>query len=174
MFGIFLKYSFQVCFAIKYSGFIRIRNTIDATEWIGPYHDQRLGLYRAAKYYYYPGWHEPGTVLELTVNQRAWESLPADLQAIVSQAAAAENVEMLSEMEQKNMVALHELEARDDIEIRRFPDDVLKRLSTMTDEVLAAEAKTNPKFAHVYEANQQFRQQDEGWAAVSEKAYMNQ
>jgi TRAP-type mannitol/chloroaromatic compound transport system substrate-binding protein len=148
------------------------RNTIDATEWIGPYHDQRLGLYRAAKYYYYPGWHEPGTVLELTVNQRAWDSLPADLQAIISHAAQAENVLMLSEMEQKNMSALKQLQARDDIEIRRFPDDVLAKLQAMTKETLDEEAAADPRFKKIYDAYEAFREQDDAWTAISEKSYL--
>jgi TRAP-type mannitol/chloroaromatic compound transport system substrate-binding protein len=149
------------------------RNTIDATEWIGPYHDQRLGLYRAAKHYYYPGWHEPGTVLELTVNKRAWDSLPADLQAIISHAAESENVLMLSEMEQKNLAALKELQARDDVLIQRFPDDVLARLQSMTEETLNEEAAANPAFKRVYDAYQAFRQQDDAWTAISERAYLS-
>lgn len=148
------------------------RNTIDATEWIGPYHDQRLGLYRAAKHYYYPGWHEPGTVLELTVNKRAWDSLPADLKAIISHAAESENVLMLSEMEQKNLTALKELQAREGVEIHRFPDDVLSKLQAMTEETLAEEAAANPAFKRVYDAYQAFRQQDDAWTAVSERAYL--
>lgn len=148
------------------------RNTIDATEWIGPYHDQRLGLYRAAKHYYYPGWHEPGTVLELTVNKRAWDSLPADLQAIISHAAESENVLMLSEMEQKNMMALEEMQARSDIEIHRFPDDVLSRLEAMTKETLAEEATADPEFKRIYDAYQAFRQKDDAWTAISEKSYL--
>ncbi len=148
------------------------RNTIDATEWIGPYHDQRLGLYRAAKYYYYPGWHEPGTVLELTINQRAWASLPADLKAIIRNAAMAENERMLAEMEQKNAAALAELQQREGIEIRRFPDDVLKKLKQMTDETLAEEAQKNPKFKRVYDAYTAFRRKDKAWAAISEQAYL--
>jgi TRAP-type mannitol/chloroaromatic compound transport system substrate-binding protein len=148
------------------------RNTIDATEWIGPYHDQRLGLYRAAKHYYYPGWHEPGTVLELTVNERAWNTLPADLQAIVSNAAQAENVRMLSEMEQKNISALAELQQRKDIQIHRFPDDVLQKLKTLTDETLQEEAAKDPKFKRVYDAYQAFRQQNDAWSDISENAYL--
>jgi len=148
------------------------RNTIDATEWIGPYHDQRLGLYRAAKYYYYPGWHEPGTVLELTVNQRAWDSLPADLQSIISNAAMAENLGMFSEMEQKNASALAELKARKDIKIRRFPDDVLAKLKTLTDETLAEEAAKDPKFKRIYDAYQAFRTKDNAWSDISENAYL--
>jgi TRAP-type mannitol/chloroaromatic compound transport system substrate-binding protein len=148
------------------------RNTIDATEWIGPFHDQRLGLYRAAEHYYYPGWHEPGTVLELTVNKRAYDSLPADLQAIVANAAQAENVRMLSEMEQKNLTALTELQQRDGVKIHRFPDDVLTRLQALTDETLAEEAAANPKFAEIYQAYDAFRQQNDAWSAISEDAYL--
>jgi TRAP-type mannitol/chloroaromatic compound transport system substrate-binding protein len=148
------------------------RKTIDATEWIGPYHDQRLGLHRAAKHYYYPGWHEPGTVLELTVNERAWNTLPADLQAIVSNAAQAENVRMLSEMEQKNLSALAELRQRDDIQIQHFPDDVLQKLKVLTNETLLEEAEKDPKFKRVYEAYQAFRSQNEAWSDISENAYL--
>jgi len=148
------------------------RNTIDATEWIGPFHDQRLGLYRAAKHYYYPGWHEPGTVLELTVNQRAWDSLPTDLQAIVNNAAMAENVRMLSEMEQKNLSALQELKDRPNVQIHRFPDDVLATLKTLTHETLEEAAANDPKFKHVYDAYQAFRQQNDAWSDISENAYL--
>ncbi len=148
------------------------RNTIDATEWIGPYHDQRLGLYRAANHYYYPGWHEPGTVLELTVNQRAWDSLPADLQAIVDNAAQAENLRMLSEMEQKNLSALAELQQREGIQILPFPKEVLAKLKTLTDETLQEEADKNPKFKAIYEAYQAFRVQNEAWSDISENAYL--
>ena len=148
------------------------RNTIDATEWIGPYHDQRLGLYRAAKHYYYPGWHEPGTVLELTINQRAWESLPTDLQAIISNAAQAENLRMLSEMEQKNMAALEQLRKREGIEIHRFPNEVLSRLKKLTNETLIEEAERDPKFKRVYDAYQNFRKKNDAWSAISENAYL--
>lgn len=148
------------------------RKTIDATEWIGPFHDQRLGLYRAAKHYYYPGWHEPGTVLELTVNERAWQSLPKDLQTIIEQAAQAENVLMLSEMEQKNALALDELLQRDDITVQPFPEEVLSHLKTLTDETLAEEAAKNPKFNRVYQAYQDFRNKDKAWSDISENAYL--
>ena len=148
------------------------RNTIDATEWLGPFHDQRLGLYRAAQHYYYPGWHEPGTVLELTINQRAWDSLPADLQAIVSNAAMAENVKMLSAMEAANMSALQELKARPEVKLHRFPSDVLSTLRTLTDETLAEEAANGPKFKRVYDAYQAFRQKNDAWAEISENAYL--
>jgi TRAP-type mannitol/chloroaromatic compound transport system substrate-binding protein len=71
------------------------RGTIDATEWVGPYHDLRLGLYRAAKHYYYPGWHEPGTALELAVNKKTWAGLTKDFQSIIETTAQAVNLWML-------------------------------------------------------------------------------
>ncbi|PHS33501.1 MAG: ABC transporter substrate-binding protein [Methylophaga sp.] len=148
------------------------RNTIDATEWIGPFHDQRLGLYRAAEHYYYPGWHEPGTVFELTINQRAWDDLPLDLQAIISNAAMAENMRIFSEMEQKNLSALQELKNRSSVKIHRFPDDVLAKLRTLTDETLAEEAAKDPKFKRIYDAYQAFRLQNDAWSDISENAYL--
>ncbi len=150
------------------------RKTIDATEWLSPFHDQRLGLYRAAKHYYYPGWHEPGTVLELTINERAWQSLPEDLQTIVSQAAQAENVRMLSEMEQKNGEALAELQQREGVTIHPFPQDVLDRLKNLTDETLKEEAANDPKFARIYQAYDAFKTKDNAWSAISESAYLKQ
>ncbi|HAO25516.1 MULTISPECIES: TRAP transporter substrate-binding protein [unclassified Methylophaga] len=149
------------------------RNTIDATEWIAPYHDQRLGLHRAAKNYYYPGWQEPGAVLELSINKRAWNLLPPDLQAIIENAAKAENLLMASEMEQKNVVALAELRQRDDINIVPFPAEVLNTLKQITEQTLADEAAQNPKFKRVHEAYKDFREQDEDWATISEKAYLD-
>ena len=149
------------------------RNTIDATEWIAPYHDQRLGLHSAAKYYYYPGWQEPGAVLELSINKRAWDLLPPDLQAIIGNAAKAENLLMASEMEQKNVAALAELRQREDIHIVPFPSDVLNTLKEITEQTLADEAAQNPKFKRVHEAYKNFREQDEDWATISEKAYLD-
>lgn len=149
------------------------RNTIDATEWISPYHDQRLGLHRAAKNYYYPGWQEPGAVLELSINKRAWNLLPPNLQAIIENAARAENLLMASEMEQKNVVALAELRQLDDINIVPFPADVLKTLKQITEQTLTDEAAQNPNFKRVYGAYKNFREQDEDWATISEKAYLD-
>jgi len=74
------------------------RGTIDATEWVAPFHDLRLGLNRAARYYYYPGWHEPGTAFELIININNWRQLPEDLQRVVTVAAAASNQWIYTQM----------------------------------------------------------------------------
>jgi TRAP-type mannitol/chloroaromatic compound transport system substrate-binding protein len=147
------------------------RKTIDATEWVGPFHDERLGLYRAAKYYYYPGWHEPGTVLELTVNKKAWDSLPEDLQKIIGTAAAASSVQMLSEFEAQNLAALQKLKEKDKVEVLPFPDDVLKELHKMTKEVLEEQAAKDPAFKKVYDAFEAFSKDNDSWNSLSEAAY---
>jgi len=146
------------------------RNTIDATEWVGPFHDERLGLYRAAKYYYYPGWHEPGTALEMIVNKPAWESLPPDLQKIVETAAMAANQWMYSQFEANNQAALVRLKEHD-IEVLPFPPAVLAKLRTLSAQVLAEQAAADPAFNKVYQSYQAFQQQADAWDRISEGAY---
>ncbi|SEH04545.1 TRAP transporter substrate-binding protein [Candidatus Venteria ishoeyi] len=147
------------------------RGVLDATEWVGPFHDQRLGLDRAAKYYYTPGWHEPGTTLELIVNQQAWDSLPADLQAIIDTASIASNQWMSSQFEVLNLQALRELEAKPHVEILTFPPAVLAKLKAMTAEVLTEEAAKNPEFKRIYEAYSAFQKDNDAWSLISEVAY---
>ncbi len=148
------------------------RGTIDALEWVGPYHDLKLGFYRAANYYYYPGWHEPGSTLELMINRKAWEKLPADLQAIVEAAAAQSNILGLAEFDAKNGAALNELVTKYKVKLTRFPDDVMKGLHKLTRETLEEEAGKSAKTRKVYEAFQKFAAQVEPWSRMSEGAFM--
>ncbi len=147
------------------------RGTIDATEWVGPFHDLRLGLYRAAKYYYYPGWHEPGPTLELTINKAAWEKLPKHLQMIIENAAAASNAWMLAEFEAKNPEALETLKDKYKVEVLPFPDDVITALRRLTVETLDEEAKKDADFKRIYQAYKQFSDNNTQWNAISEDAY---
>ncbi len=147
------------------------RGTIDATEWVGPYHDLRLGLYRAAKYYYYPGWHEPGPTLELNINKKAWETLPKDLQLIVETAAASSNLWMLSEFEARNLEALKTLKSKYKVKTYAYPDAVIKKLHQFTTEVLNEEASKDKVFKRVYAAYEKFRSGNDAWSEISEAAY---
>ena len=149
------------------------RGTIDATEWVGPLHDLRLGLNRAATYYYYPGWHEPGTELELLVNKARWDSLPADLQRIVKQAAAATGAWTYSAMEYHNSQALKELSTKKNVQVLPFPADVMRELRVITAETLAGEAEKDPDFKRVYEAYQSFRQEYQPWHHLTSGAMKN-
>jgi len=147
------------------------RGTIDATEWVGPYHDQRLGLHRAAKYYYAPGWHEPGTTLELIVNKGAWASLPEDLQRLIEITAMATNQWMYAQFETRNLNALRELKEKHHIEVSYFPVEVLQQLQQLTETVLTEEAANNADFKRIYEAFKTFRAENKAWSAVSADAY---
>jgi TRAP-type mannitol/chloroaromatic compound transport system substrate-binding protein len=147
------------------------RGTIDATEWVGPLHDVRFGLDRAAKYYYYPGWHEPGTQLELLVNAKAWAELPPDLQKIIENAAAGASLFMYGMIEVENAKAFRALKDSGHVELIRFPPDVLKKLSDMTETALAAEAEKNGDFTRIWKAYETFRADHLEWEAVTEKAY---
>jgi TRAP-type mannitol/chloroaromatic compound transport system substrate-binding protein len=146
---------------------------IDATEWVGPYNDLAFGLYKAAKHYYYPGWHEPGPVLECMVNKDAWLALPKDLQAIVTAATQAVSNRMLAEYTANNNQALNTLVTKHKVDLRRFPDDVLASLRSTSDEVVAEVAGADPLTQKVYDSFRDFRDNVMAWHDVSERAYLN-
>lgn len=146
---------------------------IDATEWVGPYNDLAFGLYKAAKHYYYPGWHEPGPVLECMVNKDAWNSLPKDLQAIVTAATQAVSNRMLAEYTANNNQALQTLVTKHKVDLRRFPDDVLTSLRKTSDEVVAEVAAGDALTQQVYDSFRSFRDNVMAWHDVSERAYLN-
>ena len=149
------------------------RGTIDATEWVAPFHDMRLGLNRAAKYYYYPGWHEPGTVFELMINNSKWSLLPRDIQRTVEVAAAATSEWIYAQMEFHNQQALIELKTKQNVQILKFPEEVLTELRRLTRETLVEEAAANPEFKRVYDAYESFRVSYQGWDELSDEAYQD-
>ncbi|MGB1581028.1 MAG: TRAP transporter substrate-binding protein, partial [Nevskiales bacterium] len=108
---------------------------IDATEWVGPYNDLAFGLHKAAKYYYYPGWQEPGPTLECIVNKEAWNQLPADLQAIVATACQATGSQMLAEYAARNQQALETLVKEHGVSVHAFPQEVIEALRRIAGEV---------------------------------------
>lgn len=146
---------------------------IDATEWVGPYNDLAFGLYKVAKHYYYPGWHEPGSMMEFTINKPAFEELPKDLQAIVRVAAQAINQDMLNEYTTRNHAALVELKEKHGVDVRPFPQDVLNKLKELSDEVVAEVATSDELTNKVYESFKNYRDQVKAYHAVSEQAYIN-
>lgn len=146
---------------------------IDATEWVGPYNDLAFGLYKAAKFYYYPGWHEPGSMMEYTVNKAAFEALPKDLQAIVKVASRAANQDMLDEYTSRNNQALQELVKKHGVEVRAYPDDVLQKLKGLSVEVLEELAAKDPMSKKVYESFKAYRDNVVEYHKISEQAYLN-
>lgn len=147
------------------------RGVIDATEWIGPFHDYKIGFYQIAKYYYTPGWHEPGTVLETIINKKAYEALPEDLQAIIKTANLMVNHWVQLAFEAKNSEYLDILKKDYQVDVRRFPKDLLDELRKITNEVLNEMASASPEAQKVYTSYQKFQTSASKWAAVSEKAY---
>ena len=145
---------------------------IDATEWVGPYNDLAFGLYKIAKYYYYPGWHEPGTTLEAMISKEAFEALPKDLQSIVLNACKVVNQDMLAEYTARNNSALKTLVEKHKVDLRRYPDDVLKKLRNLSDEVVAEVAQKDKTSKKVYESFRKFRDQAMEWHRISEQTYM--
>lgn len=146
---------------------------IDAAEWVGPYNDLALGLHEVARYYYYPGWHEPGAMLEFIVNQDSYDALPPDLQAIVTQAARAVNQDMLDEFTARNNTALRQLVEEHGVELRRFPDDVLKALYAGTREAIGELTASDPLAKRVEASYQEFFEGVRDYHHISEQAYIN-
>jgi TRAP-type mannitol/chloroaromatic compound transport system substrate-binding protein len=146
---------------------------IDATEWVGPYNDLAFGLYKVAKFYYYPGWHEPGTTLEAMINKKAFDALPRDLQQIVTSACKVANQDMLAEYTARNNAALHTLVNKHKVKLKKFPDDVLHKLRTLSDEVVAEVASNDKNSKKVFDSFRKFRDQARAWHDISELAYYN-
>ncbi|MFW5723591.1 MAG: TRAP transporter substrate-binding protein [Halochromatium sp.] len=145
---------------------------IDATEWVGPYNDLAFGLHKAAKYYYYPGWHEPGTTLEAFVNKEVFDGLPDDLQAIVLNACKVANQDLLAEYTARNPAALRTLLTEYGVELRQYPDDVLLALRALSTEVVAEIAEKDAFSRKTFASYQKFLANSKEWSAVSELAYL--
>lgn len=146
---------------------------IDATEWVGPYNDLAFGFHKAAKYYYYPGWHEPGTTLEALINKKAFDALSKDLQSIVQNACKVVNQDMSTEYTAKNNSALDTLVNEHKVDVRKLPDDVLSKLKTLSDEVVSELAGKNDAARKIHDSYNKFRTQVSAWHEISEKIYFN-
>ena len=145
---------------------------IDATEWVGPYNDLTFGFYQAAKYYYYPGWHEPGSMLELLINKDEWESLPRHLQAIIETASKAVNQDILDEYTARNNKALRELVDVHGVELRKLPDDVIAEFKIIANDILEENAANDDMVKKVYESYLSFKNEVSAYHKVSEDAFV--
>ena len=144
---------------------------IDATEWVGPYNDMAFGFHKAAKYYYWPGWHEPGTVLELMVNREKYEELPIDLKAIVEYASQAAYEDMLSEFQARNNEALLQLVNRHKVKLSRFSDDILKQAGKLSHEVVSELAGRSSAAKQIYNSYFNFRKSALKWNYIGEESF---
>jgi TRAP-type mannitol/chloroaromatic compound transport system substrate-binding protein len=149
------------------------RGVIDATEWVGPLHDLRLGLFQAAKFYYYPGWHEPGTYLEYMINKKVFESLPKDLQGILTAAIREAEHLTLAEFDAQNGAALQELITKHKVDLKKFPDEVLGGLKKLAEQVVEEEANKDPLARKVHDNFKAFQKVVGTWGTISEQTYYN-
>lgn len=144
---------------------------LDASEWVGPYDDLAFGLHRAAKFCYVPGWQEPGTILECTVNAAAWNALPDDLKAVVDVCCRAVNESMLAGYGARNQQALVQLRDEHKVRFRELPRDVLAALRRASEEVLETLVGDDPFAQRVFDSYRGFQRQALAWAELSEEAY---
>jgi TRAP-type mannitol/chloroaromatic compound transport system substrate-binding protein len=149
------------------------RGTIDAGEWIGPYDDMKLGLHKTARYYYYPGWHEPGSMPEFGFNKKAYEALPGDLRSTLDHAVAAVQVYGLTDYHTKNAIALERLKAefKGKVEVLALPAPVLRDLKKLSTEVVREESEKTPMARKVHASFTKFQALVGPWDHVAEGAY---
>ncbi len=140
---------------------------IDAAEFVGPYNDLAFGFFKAAKYYYYPGWQEPGTTLEALINQQAMEKLPKHLQEAVRSACLIANADMLAEYSHKNSEALKILVEKHHVTLKKLPDDVLEKFKEISETVVAEQATHNDLANRIYQSFLSFKNKSNGWREIS-------
>ena len=146
---------------------------IDATEWVGPYNDVAYGLQKAAKYYYYPGWQEPGPGLETIIDKDAWNALPLDLQEIVRMCCQAITTDMAAEYTHGNAESLSRIQQDTDVEVRRFPDEVIWLLKSHTDKVVKELMDRDPASAKIGKAFYDYLAKASENSRISDQAYLN-
>jgi len=149
------------------------RGVIDAAEWVGPYDDMKLGLHKTARHYYYPGWHEPGTIQEFSFNKKAYDALPVDLRRTLDHAAAAVQVYSLTDYHTKNAIALERLktEFKGHVEVLQLPVPVLRDLKRLASEAVKEQSEKSPMAKKVHASFTKFQALVGPWDHVAEGAY---
>ncbi len=151
-----------------------ISGSIDATEWVGPWNDSFMKFYEAAKYYYYPGMHEPGASLSVGMNKKWWDGLSKTDQLIIRAAAETENSVMMSEYNAKNGAYLAKLIDEQGVKLRKFSDDTYDSFGEAANEVFAEVQAHSPLAKRIHESFLKARQDVGSWAKISDVAYIEQ
>jgi TRAP-type mannitol/chloroaromatic compound transport system substrate-binding protein len=151
-----------------------ISGAIDATEWVGPWNDSFYKFYEAAKYYYYPGMHEPGSMLAVGMNKKFWDGLSKSDQLIIEAAASMENDVMMAEFNAKNGEWLTKLIDEQGVQLRRFSDEIFDSFGEAADEVFAEVVEHGDLAKRIHESFVRARSEVGGWAKISDQAYVFQ
>ncbi len=146
------------------------KGTIDAAEWVGPYDDERLGLYKVAKFYYYPGWWEGSAALNFFVNQEKLAELPKTYRAVLTSAMAQANESMLASYDAKNPVAIQSL-VRAGTQLKRSPPDVMDAAYKAAHQIFDEISAKNEDFKKIYEDMKAFRNNSYLWWQIVEFTY---
>jgi TRAP-type mannitol/chloroaromatic compound transport system substrate-binding protein len=146
------------------------KGTIDAAEWVGPYDDEKLGFYKVAQYYYYPGWWEGGPTLHTLVNLAKWNELPKSYQAALKSACEAANCDMMASYDQKNPAAIKRLVASG-AQLRPFSQEILAACFQAANDIYTEITGSNAAFKKIYDSQTAFRKDAYLWAQVSEYTF---
>jgi TRAP-type mannitol/chloroaromatic compound transport system substrate-binding protein len=146
------------------------KGAIDAAEWVGPYDDEKLGIQKVAKYYYYPGWWEGATAQHFLINLGQWEALPKNYKAIVTTAAAYANSDVLARYDARNPEALRKLVAGG-TQLRAFSPALMDAFLKTSNEVNAEASANNPDFKKIYDHLMAFKNEEYLWWQIAEYSY---
>ena len=146
---------------------------IDASEWIGPWLDMAMGLHKAAGYYYYPGFHEPGTGLTLGINKARVGKPRRERPAVIEAAAAGEYARSLAEFNANNALSLRKLRDEGSVKILKFDDSLLKAFREISKDVVAETGSGDELSRKIYASYQQFRASIMDWSDIAERAFLN-
>jgi TRAP-type mannitol/chloroaromatic compound transport system substrate-binding protein len=145
------------------------KGTIDAAEWVGPYDDEKLGFYKVAKHYYYPGWWEPGPVIHFFVATKEWDKLPAEYKAAFEAAAFEANVTMMAEYDHKNPAALSRL-LGNGVKLHKFSPELMQAFHKASFEVYAEESEKSPAFKKISTEYFKYAKIQNAWFSVAESS----
>ncbi len=151
-----------------------ISGAIDATEWVGPWNDAAMKFYEAAKFYYYPGMHEPSAVLAAGINKDFWEGLSNSHKTMIEAAAATENDMMMAEFNANNGASLTKLIDEQGVQLRQFNDDIYDAFGEAADEVFAETVAHSDLARRVHESFLRARTDIGGWQKIADQAYLSQ
>jgi TRAP-type mannitol/chloroaromatic compound transport system substrate-binding protein len=146
---------------------------IDGSEWVGPWLDMALGLHQAAGYYYYPGFHEPGTGIALGINKAVWESFDTSDRRVFEAVAACEYARSLAEFNTNNALSLRKLRDEGTVKIVKFDDTMLKAFFAMSRDVVAEIGSVDELSKKIYQSYTQFRASIIDWSDIAERAFLN-
>lgn len=148
------------------------KGTIDAAEWVGPYDDEKLGFFKVAQHYYYPGWWESNSMYSFYIGTKAWDALPKEYQAAFAAAAAEANIDMMAEYDFKNPTALRRLVGQG-VKLHAYPVEVMRAAQDAAFDLYAEESEKNPAFRKIYESWSKFRGEVMLWHRFAEQTYAN-